>query len=484
MNSEKVVKTSQEQAVAAWIDYLNRLRCSRLAEAVSQIEENFAKAVTTLDGALGTIHDDIIAKNRGNSKGMHGFIAEVAECGIGNARREVTGLPGEYIWINDNGVVDFMRGGTAIQQKFSACKNHLSLAAVKMHLDLYPDFLKNGGKYQIPSDHYEQIKYLLSVPKDVANKMPTSNGEFSLSQWKFVHDFFKTNEIGMEDLEPSLLDYRSVQKNNIDYTFEQERLSIADTRRKRIDTAQSTYRPSVAEGAKATAAGAAAEGCIAFCVGIVKKTSTGKKLKDFNESDWKEICGDAGVSTVKGGVRGASIYALTNFAATPAAAANAMVTATFGIADQISQYRNNTVQLNQLIENSEVICLEATISAVSSVVGQAIIPIPVLGAIVGNATGMMLYQLSKMGLDMEEERLIGESVRNMECLSAEMDDEYKDYIISLNASMGTYFELLSQAFVGDISECFEGSVRLAKSVGVSSNKILDSLDKIDYFFLD
>ena len=64
-----------------------------------------------------------------------------------------------------------------------------------MHMGKYPDFLKNGGKYQIPADHYEKIKWLLSIPEDQANKMPTSTGEFSLKQWREVHDIFDNNKI-------------------------------------------------------------------------------------------------------------------------------------------------------------------------------------------------------------------------------------------------------------------------------------------------
>ena len=44
-------------------------------------------------------------KGRGGQYGMHGFIAEVAECGIGNAREQIEGKALIYEWINDNGGV-------------------------------------------------------------------------------------------------------------------------------------------------------------------------------------------------------------------------------------------------------------------------------------------------------------------------------------------------------------------------------------------
>ena len=105
---------------------------------------------------------------------MHGFIAEVAECGIGNARSQIEGNAPVYKWINDNGPEDLRRGAVLIQQKFVQSGNHLSLQAIQQHLQTYPDFLKNGGVYQIPADHYEKIQWLLSISEKEANKIKTN----------------------------------------------------------------------------------------------------------------------------------------------------------------------------------------------------------------------------------------------------------------------------------------------------------------------
>jgi hypothetical protein len=183
----KVLKSDQEQAVASWVNYLNQVRLDRLMKALDVQNVNLEKAMNTMKEAVDIIDKDIIDKNRGGVTGMHGFIAEVAESGISNARKEILGKRPNCIWINDNGPVDIKRDGVCIQQKFSASGGHLSLQAVRQHLDKYPDFLKNG-KYQVPEDHYEQIKRLLSISKKQADKMPTSTGEFSLSQWRYVHE--------------------------------------------------------------------------------------------------------------------------------------------------------------------------------------------------------------------------------------------------------------------------------------------------------
>lgn len=71
---------------------------------------------------------------------MHGFIAEVAEVGVRNARNLVNGMPADTEWINNNGPADLIRNGIQIQQKFVQSGGKLSLNAVEEHLRKYPDF--------------------------------------------------------------------------------------------------------------------------------------------------------------------------------------------------------------------------------------------------------------------------------------------------------------------------------------------------------
>ena len=92
-----------------------------------------------------------------------------------------------------------------------------------MHLNAYPNFLDNGGVYQIPEDHYEKIKWLLSISEKEANKMPTSTGDFSLKQWRKVHDFFKNGDISLDKVETSKLKYSEVQKGTYEQTFSKEK---------------------------------------------------------------------------------------------------------------------------------------------------------------------------------------------------------------------------------------------------------------------
>ena len=486
IEAKKMIKNGQEQAVASWINYLNQVRLDRLMEVLQKEELNLNEAMSTIGETLKTISRDIVnnGKGRGGQYGMHGFIAEVAECGIGNAREQIEGKAPIYEWINDNGPEDLRRGATLIQQKFVNGGGHLSLQAIRMHLNAYPDFLDNGGVYQIPEDHYEKIKWLLSISEKEANKMPTSTGDFSLKQWREVHEFFKNGDIPLDKVEPSKLKYSEVQKGTYEQTFSKEKDSLRKRNQERKEQAYNKSKPTLSEGAKATAAAAAIEGAMALCLGIAEKRKSGKKFNAFDEEDWKEIAATTGKGTLKGSIRGASIYTLTNFTATPAAVASAMVTATFGIAEQAYQLKQGNVNEQRFIENTEMLCLDASVSALSSFAGQILIPVPVLGAVIGNTVGTMMYQIAKDNLSAREQKIFEEYAEAVRQLDVSLQDQYQEFVDEIGKDTKLFMELLNRAFAPDIRVAFEGSIDLAKSCGVPVDEILDSKEKIASYFMD
>ena len=486
IEAKKMIKSGQEQAVASWINYLNQVRLDRLMEALQKEELNLNEAMSTISETLKTISRDIVnnGKGRGGQYGMHGFIAEVAECGIGNAREQIEGKAPIYEWINDNGSEDLRRGATLIQQKFVNGGGHLSLQAIRMHLNAYPDFLDNGGVYQIPEDHYEKIKWLLSISEKEANKMPTSTGDFSLKQWREVHEFFENGDIPLDKVEPSKLKYSEVQKGTYGQTFSKEKGSLRKRNQERKEQAYNKSKPTLSEGVKVTTAAAAIEGAMALCLEIAEKRKSGKKFNAFDEDDWKEIAATTEKGTLKGGIRGASIYTLTNFTATPAAVASTIVTATFGIAEQAYQLKQGNVDEQRFIENSEMLCLDASVSALSSFAGQVLIPVPVLGAVIGNTVGTMMYQIAKDNLSAREQKIFEEYAEAVRQLDVSLQDQYQKFVDEIGKDTKLFMELLNRAFAPDIRVAFEGSIDLAKSCGVPVDEILDSKEKIASFFMD
>lgn len=484
-DAAKLTKSNQEEAVAAWMNYLNQLRLDNLLSALRRQDVNLQDALASIDEAFRKIDIEVVATNRGGVKGIHGFIAEVAEVGVGNARSQIVGEGAVYQWVNDNGRVDLLRGAVEIQQKFVAAGGRFGLGAIAEHLQRYPDFVENGGKYQIPADHFEVIQKLHAIPPEEASRLLTRSGDGpSLKDWERVRAFFEEGPVGIESLEPSNLKYHDVQKGTYASTLEAERESLHATDQTLRDHAYQESRPRLQEGAKASLAAAAIEGATTFVLAVVEKRRQGKKLKEFTSEDWVDIAGDTGFGFVKGGVRGVSIYSLTNFTATSAAVASSVVTAAFGIAEQANRLRLGEIDELEFIENAELVSLEAAVSALSSFVGQALIPVPVLGAVIGNTVGTVMYQAVASSLSKREAALIERYLNEQRVLDAQLTAEYQKLIEKLEASTSRYLGVLERAFSPEVEVALLGSIELALELGVASEDVLDSEEKVLAYFLD
>ncbi|WP_104092085.1 hypothetical protein [Arthrobacter sp. GMC3] len=482
---EKLIKTSQEQAVASWVNYLNQLRIDTLLSSFAKQDVNLRDAITSVDEAMRTIDLEIVLTNRGGHKGMHGFIAEIAEVGVGNAREQILGKGAVYQWVNDNGPVDMVRRGIDIQQKFSAAGGRLSLGAVTEHLGKYPDYVKNGGRYQIPRDHFEKIQTLRSISPDEAVRLLSRSGEGpSFKDWQRVDTFFSEGSIGIDALEPSKLEYRDVQKGAYESTLEAEKDSLRSTDQALRDNAYRGSRPKLQEGAQTTVVAAIVEGGTTFVLAVTAKRREGKRLKDFSEEDWSAIRAETGIGVARGGVRGLSIYSLTNFTVTSAAVASSVVTATFGMAEQAHKFRKGEIDELEFIENSELVCLEAAVGALSSFIGQALIPVPVLGAVIGNTVGTIMYRAVSSNLSKKEVELINRYLSDLRALDEGLSTQHNELIEKLEKSMSSYLVLLERAFSPDMQVALIGSVELARERGAPTEEILDTKDKALSYFLE
>lgn len=479
MNVGKIIKSTQEQGLAAWADYLNQLRINELLAKLASQDMNRDLALAELQKAKDAI-DALIESNRGGSKGMHGFIAEASEVGIENARKLIKGLDAVCAWINDNGPVDLRRGSVDIQQKFVQAGGHFGLEKVKEHMEKYPDFLKNGGKYQLPKDFYEEIQRLLALSREDAAK--ESSETYRL--WKWIHAFFKENGINPSDLEPSVLNYSDVQVNQIDETMEQEESNIESEDQKQREKAYRGSKPTLKQGAQAAAVSAAVEGGMTFCIHVAKKRKQGKRLAEFTADDWKEIGVGTAKGTAKGGIRGGMIYVMANFNMAPAAVANAMVTASFGVVAQACQLRQGYITAEDFIVNSEILCLDVSISAAAALLGQALIPLPVLGAVIGNMVGMFMYQIAKDHLSQKEQILIANYRSSFASLGEMLENRYQELIGQLKKEIAKYTSVLELAFDKDINITFSGSIALADYVGAPQEKVLRGKRDIDYYFMN
>ena len=482
MDVSQIAKTTQEQAVASWVDRLNQLRLDELLMRLAEQDIN-------LEGALVELQQlkDFVANPEyilGSIYSKHGEIAEHVHVNISNARHIIEGLSPEYTFesIGRTAPEDYLFNGIKVQSKYlNSLVNTLTNAnGVVGHLSKYPDFLTEGNIYHIPKDQYEAMQKLLAMSDEEVNK---ASREVRAIIQK-LNDFQQQTGIDLSSnkIQPAVGKYSEVQLGKIDETIEKEESTIKETDKKQRDEAHQQSKPTLQEGLKATGVSAAVEGGMSFCLAVAKKLRAGKKLNEFTEEDWKEVGIDTAGGTGKGAIRGASIYGLTNFTATPAAVASAMVTATFGVAAQANLLRQNKITGEEFIENSEVVCLDVTISAIASVIGQVAIPVPVLGAVIGNAVGMFMYGIAKDNLSKHEQQLISKFNNDINSLNAQLNEQYKALIELLKREFAKFRSVVALAFDFDVNIAFTGSVELAQYVGCDNSKILKNKAEVDSYF--
>ena len=479
MNTDSVLKSTQEQAVAAWIGHLNKLRFDGLVANLAKQDINFEGAMEELFKLKEFVGNP--SHILGNPLSKHGEIAEHVQANISNARRLIEGLKGEYTFegVGRTAPEDYMYNGSPIQSKFyTGDMGNKTFKAINDHLGKYPDFIKNGGKYDIPKDQYEKISELLEKPLSGLRR----------SEYGFVRqirEWEETNGVSFsEKINPSVIDYADAQQGQINETIDKEQKNIEETDKGRREGMYQESKPSLKQGLTATGISAVIEGGMSFCLGVSKKLKSGKKLYGFTGQDWQEVGIDTAKGSAKGAIRGASVYTLANFTATPAAVASALVTAAFGMASQAQLLGRGGITPEEFIENSEVICLDVTISAISSVMGQALIPVPVLGAIIGNAAGMFMCNIAKDHLGKKEQELLKGYMDDSIRLTEQIEESQREFIEILDNEFAKFNSAVELAFDVNINLAFNASVSLARQIGCADNSILKNKKEIDEYFLN
>lgn len=480
ISNEKLIKTTQEQAVASWIDFKNALRTNDLIERLSRQDLHFEEAMAELqllkDFAANPSHilGSILQK--------HGELSEHAHVNFSNADNLIQGLPREYTFegVGRTAMEDYLCNGQMVQAK---CYSGISgtLTAIANHLEKYPDFIKNGGTYDVARNRYADLMNVYQRGSVDLAKLSSSDQRL----FQAIKEWEQANDVNFSKIvHPMAVDYDDVQLDTIHNTIRTKEREISNKDRELRAHAKEATKPTVAEGLKATTAAAVVEGGMAFALGIYEKLHEGKKLTEFTEDDWRELGIDAAKGTVKGGVRGISIYALTNKTSAPAPMISSMVTASFGMAAYANKLARGEISELEFIESSEVICLDSAVSALSSIVGTVAIPIPVLGTVIGNAAGMFMYEIAKNYLSTKEEKIIQSYQNEVKDFCNSLEQKYQEVVISINREIETFNSITELAFSDEASIAFLGSLRLAEYVGVPEEERLSN-DKVgDDFFLN
>lgn len=445
-------KNAIGHGIGSGVEYINQLRSDQLLANLSNQDANLEKAINELN----QLRSIISGKLQGSDRTVHGIIAEHTQVNFNNARAYVVGKEATYFKELDlASPVDYWNGDTPIQSKFLGGATADGLQTIKntltnkqygivAHLEKYPNFLRNGGIYEVPKDQYEYAINLLSKPTSELSK-----ADYNTVQ--SIREFEKINNVNFEDVvKPSVVKYNDVQKNVINNTIDNEEANILKTDELKRQEMSLQAKATFKQGAQTAAISAAVEGTIAFGVTVLIKFKQGKKIGDFTEDDWKEIFMNTADGTLKGGVRGASVYALTNLTKANAAVATSLVTITIGAISLTAKFAKSEITSKEYLDGLQQLSVETGVTAATAAIGQALIPVPVVGALVGSLVGSaILGEIQKTtAMYLQESQFLVDIEKTYAIVTEEIYDSTQVFIKTIN-SMAIQHDVFIQQQTSD-----------------------------------
>lgn len=418
----------------------------------------------------------------GSMSTKHGEIAEQVEVAVRNSEQAIeerlqdaSTFRATFEGVGRTAPQDYLIDGMDVQSKFINGTNN-NLVHVLKHMETYPNFGKDGSFYHIPKDTWQEIQDVLDG-KPVEGLKSTT---IEAIKAKVAEIERQTQRPFADVVRPGVSDYKDVQLGKIDETLDKHDQELAKQNDAKRAEIIDDHQPSLAEGMRATAMGAAVGGAFALGTGIYRKYRDGKNIfrGDFDAQDWQDVGLDSLKGAAVGGISAGAIYTLTNYASMGAPFASALVTATKGVASLAHSYQRGEIGLDEFTDLGLIVCAESAIVGAMTVAGQALIPVPVLGALIGSISGKFMVTVAK-SLDGKARQVLQARMDEFARRLDAIEQQVLNRILSEFAALG---ELTKAAFnVETNRQLLEASITLAQAHGVEDDKIIKNADDLDAF---
>jgi uncharacterized membrane-anchored protein YhcB (DUF1043 family) len=180
-----------------------------------------------------------------------------------------------------------------------------------------------------------------------------------------------------------------------------------------------------------------------------------------------------------------SIYALTNFASLSAPLAGSFVSAGQVIASLVNDLNLGIISFDKFTDLSQLACMESAAAGLASAVGQTMIPVPIIGAILGIISGRIVIELSRKYLDQGTERLKHQLDEYYCQCMAKIDRSYR---VLLSRIITEYDELVSLSQLAfdqtkNVEMRLKASLHLAQAYEVPEKNIIRNINELDDFMV-
>ena len=466
-----------DQVNAAIIGELNSQRVRDEAVKIAAQTAAFKKATEQLEKVREFVANP--SGILGSELTKHGEIAEQLEVGLRNAKSALNHqeMTATFEGIGRTAPADYSIDGAFIQSKFINGVNN-NLNHVLEHMDKYETFGRDGSIYHIPKDTYETVTSIKNgvLVDDLSEKTRTA----VLNKIKEIEQ--QSGKPFETVVQPSSSTYSEVQTGKIDETIDKHEQGLEKENEKLKDKIVDEHKPSLQGAAEAAVIAGAVGGAISLGTSIYSKYKEGKNpfKGEFSESDWKEI----GITTVKGtaggAITGAAVYSLTNYASLSAPFAGAMVSAAKGVASLVNDYNDGKITFEEFTDLGLIVCAETAIVGLATAVGQRLIPIPILGAVIGSVAGRMLAEFTTGKSEEIAERMR----KDMDNFMLRVDANYQSIIKAIDKEIDRLGKLTEAAFDLKCNEnLIFASANLARAYSVNENDIITNHAELDDFML-
>lgn len=473
------MRNIESQLSGQVVDVVNSARNAAMTQALNQQNIYFTAALDEVQKVydfVGTPESIL-----GSDLTKHGEIAEHVEVGITNARSLIEG--GDiraYIdeaHVSRTGATDYIVDGVDVQSKFYNGINNGLSGGVLGHLEKYPDFTNDGGYYHIPKDQFEIIQKIRA-----GELVEELNGKTQAAILRNVAQIEEVTGKSFDDVvKPSISNYSDVQQGKVHEVLDNHSKDLNARNEQIKEDIRNDHSANLADGLKATGIAAAVGGGLSFATGLYQFYKAGKNpfKGELTADDWKKLGLDTTKGAAVGGLSGAAIYAMTNSLDMAAPFASAMVGATKGIASLVMDYNAGRISLADLTTGGLLVCSESAVVGLATFAGQTLIPIPVIGGVVGAIAGKIMLDIigSHFGAAKQLEAEMKTFLNNL-------DAAYKKVVESIRKEFELLGDLTRVAFdLETNTKTLVSSINLARAYGVEDKKILKNRKEIDdYFF--
>ncbi len=455
----------------------NLRHAEQLTAELSQQDRAFFAAVQEVDKIRDFL--DSPEKILGNASTKHGEIAEQVEVGVRNAKSLLNSTTprATFEGVGRTAPEDYLIDGVQVQSKFINGTGN-TLDHVLDHMNKYENFGRDGSYYHISKDQYDIIQKILKGEdvEGITSRTAQKIQEKAQQIEQFSgHPFSHT-------VRPASSKYSDVQIGKVDDTLDRHEQELKRDNKEIKDRIRADAQPNFADFGRVAVKGAVIGGTIRFATKLYVKYREGKNVfkGELTLEDWKEIGLDTSTGAALSGISATAIYGLTNFAQMSAPLAGAFVSAGMEISSLIGSLNRGEITEEQFVELSIFACADSAMVATGAAIGQALIPIPVVGAVIGTIASRMVSDLCKelLGIDAQ---LAFKVAQHYQKFLAQIDQAYKATVANLVARYERLGNMAEAAF--DLNLNFElrlqASIKLAEAYGVADSDIIHNIDELD-----